>query len=159
MDVASTVRAIRDTGWLTAVAAIFVFFAQLPLLLAVLGRVTAGTFVTGGRAAWAFAAATWGAYAAVHLLAPLADMREQPDRPSWGLLDALTAYASGSVRQPVIRAGLGLLGVSLAVVGGVLFAASGALIALPVVVGAAAVTVLSAPLGATDPTDGSADGS
>ena len=154
MKIASTAQRIRDSRPATVSALGIVVLAQVPIL-AVFGgvRVVGDSFV-GATALWVLGACVWTGNTAVHLLAPLTDVRDHPHRESWGPFETFNVYTDASVRHIWVRLLHGLLGFVVAFFGVVLFVATPLLLVFPVAVVMLATVVMSTHIGTKDPSEG-----
>ncbi|GAB7013083.1 hypothetical protein [Halolamina salina] len=132
---------------------LLVLLAQLPIFAVFADIPLVGDSFLGATVLWVVGALVWSMYTAVLLLAPLADIRDHPDRDSWGPFETLNVYTYVSVRQISIRLLHGVIGFVLAFIGTVLFVATPPLLVLPVVVMMTSVVMMGAHVGVKDPSE------
>lgn len=153
MEFVSTSKRIRDSRTAIFSAVLVVVLAQIPIYAVFADIPVAGDSFLGAAMLWLIGALVWSGFTAILLLAPLADIRNHPDRDSWGPFEMLNVYTYVSVRQISIRLLHGVLGCILAFIGTVLFVATPPLLVLPTVVMMTSVIMMGAHIGVQSPSE------
>lgn len=146
-------KRIRDSRTANLSAILVVILAQIPIYAVFADIPVVGDSFLGAAILWVIGALVWSGYTAILLLAPLADIRNHPDRDSWGPFETLNVYSYVSVRQIWIRLLHGVLGCIFALIGTVLFVATPPLLVFPTVVMMTSVIMMGAHIGVKDPSE------